>query len=560
MMKKPFVKILSLLLALILLAGCGSETVYTFAPFSAARKEPLCFEDIEYVRPELDAMHTALAGLHDALEKPDGHEEIVSCIENFDVLSTNFYTMYTVAQIRSSLDMSDGYYDEEYGWCMEAEAEVQLLTDELWFACAESEHVDWLEDFYFYEGFAAELQNSETVGTYDEYYEVTARETELLTRYRDIMSDISIEAEGNRWSLEEYRKHVGADKAYAAYYEKYNPILAELYAELIETRRDYAAIMGSDDCAAMNYELGFGREYTPQQAEEYMEHIKEHMLPLFAELKDMEAMLSYDELDERDMELYLETAVEGFGGRIEEAYDFMKEYRMYDFSISPNKVKSSFKTYLLDYGAPYLFLYPTGYCEDISTICHEFGHYADGYIRDNADESIDLAEVFSQAMVLLSLSRLHCVMTDKEYENYRLMTLLSFLRCFQEQCAFAEFELRAHKMQEPTVDKLNGLYAEIAAEYGIECDEVGSKRWVDVTHFFEDPFYVISYPVSAAAALEIYERELENEGAGVELFVEMSAGCLPGIQENARQFGLNEPLSEESVLRCEEFLRNQLKK
>ena len=45
-----------------------------------------------------------------------------------------------------------------------------------------------------------------------------------------------------------------------------------------------------------------------------------------------------------------------------------------------------------------------------------------------------------------------------------------------------------------------------------------SRSYVRITHFFTSPMYVISYVVSNDAALQIYQLEQEEKGAGLKLY------------------------------------------
>ncbi len=51
-------------------------------------------------------------------------------------------------------------------------------------------------------------------------------------------------------------------------------------------------------------------------------------------------------------------------------------------------------------------------------------------------------------------------------------------------------------------------------------DSVGYDRreFVDVTHFYTNPMYVFSYVVSNDAAMQLYQLEQEQRGAGLELY------------------------------------------
>jgi len=559
-MKKRISSIISLLLALLLLAGCGADSVSTVIVYERqpVQREMLRFEDIEYIRPELDSMYATADALLEALENPFKLNVAAQLLDSFLLECSNFDTMYMLAYIRSSMDVHDEFYDEEYGWCMESSAEKEMLLEELMEACRLSRHAPQLEQLFGEE--LSLLWNAEDAieagGSYEEYFALVERETELLNRYRDIVAEAGMDIDVSDMDYDE------ADAAYAAYYEKYNPVLAQLYTELIALHREIAEFMAYDSYAQLEYDM-YERGYSPEESMEYMGHLKRYMAALEQEIQEsgLREELIYDPVDERELELYLETVAWGFGGRIEEAWRFMKQYNMYDFSISADKAVTSFQTWLSDYNAPYLFLSPYGDTSDIGTLCHEFGHYVDDYIRQDAYENMDLAETYSQAMQLLSLDQLQCIMTGEEFESYSNMSMLDIFSSMVDQAILAEFEIRAHEMEAPTVEKLNALYLDILNDYGLcglEDESYYSMLWVDVPHLFESPFYVISYVVSASAALELYEMELEEDGSGVESFITMSESGIATLIEAVEYAGLEDPLSENRVRQAAEFIRSRL--
>ena len=569
-MKKFLIKTISLLLALVLLCGCGADDAtvsyvyeYEYVPKQLIA-ERIDFEDIEYLRPDMDALYELVFALEDALQSRHNLEEICSLIDYFNAGCTSFATMYSVANIRACMDLTDEFYDEELSWCMAAEAELQMLMDELYLACANSEYAQWLEENIFWDGFCEEYRLTDDVqsdGSYGDYIALTEREAELLSRYRDIVSGLSVELDGRDLDFEEAQSR-DYEGAYAAYYEKYNPILAELYIELIGLRQVSAALMGFESYADYAYAYIYGRDFGPEEALEYLSLIKKHMGGLFHTISDIGITeeLMYDPVDEWELELYLETLTEGFGGEVAQAYELMKQYGMYDLAMSPDKAEKSFVDYLELYNIPFLFLGPYGYTDDIMTMCHEFGHYVDGFIREGAYESIDLAEVYSQAMQLLGIEQLHCVMTAQEHKNFVDMNLMDIVSSLQFQSALAEFELRSYEMESPTVEKLNELYMEIAGEYGLHSaeEDFDSRGWIEIPHLFESPFYVISYSVSAPAALGLYEMELDKAGSGIECFVKMSESGLAGLEETMEFVGIQAPLSESRVRETATFLSGRL--
>ena len=234
------------------------------------------------------------------------------------------------------------------------------------------------------------------------------------------------------------------------------------------------------------------------------------------------------------------------GEDVQDTYEFMVKYRLCDLAYSPYKSEMSFQTYLNSYEVPFLFMDAGGSLDDITTFSHEFGHYLDGYLNYGAEETIDLAECFSQAMELLMMTRLDRELSGEELENLYQIKMLDILNMYVQQAAFAEFEHRVYSMapEELTEESINQLFLDMTKEYGF-CepgyDNLYGKLWMDITHFFEQPFYVITYPVSHDIAMQIFQLEEENPGEGLEKFLEMLPREYPDMLDSALNAGLQSP-------------------
>ena len=82
--------------------------------------------------------------------------------------------------------------------------------------------------------------------------------------------------------------------------------------------------------------------------------------------------------------------------------------------------------------------------------------------------------------------------------------------------------------------------------------------WSDITHFFESPFYVISYVVSADAAEQIYALELENAGAGLGKYLEMLPREHETLLDTLAAVGMESPFAPDRLDAVEKQLRAEL--
>lgn len=577
-MKKRRISLIAALLAVLLLAGCGSikqaaeEFIDSISilPGSGTRHSPgiIHFDDMEYVRPDLEALRADIAAAEEALDEGLPFLKVKRLLDSCFDGYYSYYTMYTLADIRSCQDLTDEYYASEYNWCGENFAVVQQLFDELYYACAASALAEELEEKYFWEGFREEYSDADSSYYTNPVVELMQEESALIAEYRALSADPTIERDGIEenymdvlWELEgeEY------NEALVQYYEKYNQSFADIFIRLVDVRNRQADVLGFESYEQMQYYFYFERDYTPEQAAGYVADIKEYMVPLYKEIMADSPydQLWYNALSEKELLDILDTVAGQIGGQVEEAFAFMRDYGLYDLAVSTKKAPMSFQTYLSDYEAPFLFLNPYGDTEDILSFSHEFGHYVDAYANYDAYETIDVAEIFSQTMEYLTLSRLDSAMEAEEAENVVRMKLLDTLDLYVQQASFAEFESRAYALGADALsaETLNGLSLELAREYGYfeeGYEEYYAMSWCDITHFFEMPFYVISYPVSNDIAMQIYTLEEEQSGQGLEKFMEILDRDYEYFMDAVSAGGFESPFAPGRVERVAEQLRLHL--
>lgn len=574
-MKKRFLCLLSLLLALSLLSGCAPFSPpgglqAAFGRASAAWKEPAPpFEQIAYERPSVDELREALEELKEALNGGGSLGSVTRFLDGCYESYYHFYTMYCLADIRYCQDTTNSFYAEEYAWCEENFSLMQRLMEELYYACALSGLGESLERDYFWEGFLEEYADPENSRLNDRTVALMQRESALLAQYRELTAAPTIRRNGREVDFYTYLSGLTDPEEYEAarmaYYEKYNGPLAELYIALAGVRRELAGAMGYESYEAMQYDYTFQRDYGPEEAAAYLAGIREHIVPLYREAQERGAFgqVWYGELGEARLHGILGAGAEVLGGDVLDAYRFMSEGGYYDIRVSPLKASMSFETYLTDYEAPFLFLDAYGDTEDILSYSHEFGHYVDAYVNADAYETIDVSECFSQSMEVLMLSCCGGVLDGEKIENLRRMKLLDMLDLYVQQASFAEFESRVYAAapEELSADFLNSLSLELAKDYGYYdgvSEEFYAMSWVDIVHFFEYPFYVISYPVSNDAAVQIYALEQEAAGQGKAAYLRLLDRGDAALTELLESKGLQSPFAPGRLEAAAALLRREL--
>lgn len=595
-MKKRLVLLLSLLLALsVLLQGClmpfpsdrfdylTEETTEptkptdrgepaeadSYLPYDEfprpeeAELEPVAFEDMEYTRPDAAALCKALGELEKLVKDGGSFDEVGAAFEAAYSDYSLFNTMDSLSYIRHTIDLNDEYYETENNWCEEQSPLIEQALEKCYIAMGQSDLRDRLEEEYFTEDFF-DFYDENQIYSNDRVVKLMQKDNDLQAQYMALQSDQTIE-----WNGEEvlYEDIIGDESldydsylmAYQLYYNKYNPQVGEIFAEMIRTRNEIARELGYDTFADFAYSYYYDRDYTPEEAEDYLSDIAAELAPMYFYAvygAQSTTPCSTDEV----LDLF-EKTVYRFGGEFATSYEFMQAYDLMDITDSSSKMPGSYVTYLSSYQMPFLYVSPTGELDDLLTCCHEFGHFVDGFVNCNGTSSIDCNEIFSQGLEFLSLSRAE--LDDDEREALTLNKVADSLLTFVSQAAYAEFELRAYALPDDQLNTegLNALFLECMEEFGQSytgMEDIIAPGWIDIQHFLIAPYYVISYCVSNDAALQIFQLEEEN-GTGLETYralMSTSSGntILALLEEN----GMESPFEPGRVEELADFFEDYL--
>ncbi|MBE6989745.1 MAG: hypothetical protein E7426_03235 [Ruminococcaceae bacterium] len=533
---------------LLLLCGCSDDSFAAAKPYPSANDDGMLpFEKMPYQRPDMDALEALFSSAADYAEAASARDDLTPRLEQCWDAYDEFYTLETLAMLRSDIDQADEYYAGEYEFFMENEVKVEAWLDRLLVACAASEARAPSRLLAGYDLAAGEPYS-------DRALELMAREADLLRDYWRVMMQDDIELEGRVQSFSDYiSAPLLSDEAYQAanlvYCQACNQGAAPIYIELVKIRRALAEELGFDSYEQFQYEA-FARDYTPEQVRSYLDSVAGAMADYYPDFMrtDPYSLVSYDPLSASQLLELLEQTTAHMGRRVTNAYDFMKTYRLYDISASGKKAPGSYTVYLDRYDAPFCYVGAYGDVEDFLDFSHEFGHFADAYVNYNATGSLDLSETYSQAMANLTLLKSRAFLSGEIYQNLLLLHLLANLSIYAEQAAYADFESRVYRLsdEELTVENINALALSCARRFGAVSDgdeELLSLYWAQVTHLFETPFYVISYCVSADAAVQIAELAMNSPGAGIACYEDMLDWKEDSFLSEVERVGLVSPFA-----------------
>lgn len=531
------------------------------------------FQDMAYehmeAEPILEEMEAVRALLDNKANAKEVEERFAALTEQFSKAAT----MYTLADIHTSMDVTDEYYKSEKLHTHEvyldlADALCLLVKDILNSGCAgflkEQLSEDDMEFYLTYEEMTEEEKTLSTA--------VTANESEY-----DTVSDAAC-VEYNGQEMDYYDIYYGylngeLDRdAYLALNRELlldlNQDAGEIYLELVEQRQELARLAGYDNFAEYAYEEVYQRDYTPEEIQEFHAAVKEHMVPLANALDTLAssiyAVKAYqaDYTGETALDM-MEPYIGRMSSELAEALAYMRDHGLFDSVSGDHKDGRGYTTILDSYSAPFFFNTPSGNLVDFTTAVHEFGHYNNFYWQPSGwnddGKSIDIAEVHSQGLELL-FSHWYPEIFGEEGDDILIYQMSNLASAIIQGALYDEFQQYVYTMEDLTLEKLNSEFLRLNVEYGelpesyVDADDglwadIFGCQWVQIPHNFSAPCYYISYAVSAAGAFAFWLEAQEGDYfQALDNYLKFTAlDASYGFQESFAEAGVDSPVSEEYV-------------
>lgn len=567
-------RLISILLAsLLLLAACGcgaspredaqsSPEPIVFAPLT---RENVTFSEMEYARPDIEMMRAQMDDLMDGVHEGKDPGEMMAQYQSLQAQYAHADSMMALAYLLYAFDVTEPYYREEYAFLQSELSKLDMDMTEVSIALFESsDEARLLAQESFGEEYVETIYEEEDLN--NEAVQALLDEDEALTLiYDELLATFTMLDNGRRWTLDDIKSDTELDNdEFYRLYDRYcfalNERVGGVFLKQLAIRSQIAQKLGYGSYAAYRYDC-YGRDYTILDTQRLHASVKRHIVPIF--IKANEALDSYDLYCQTyEQAAFLEQlalAARDFSPLMGEALDYMLLNELFDFTVRATKMKSSFTTYLSDYRAPFIFTQWTDSASDITTVLHELGHYANYYHNADAgysaSDSLDLAEVDSQALVLL-MSPYYASFYGELGEMAVADQVVDAMYALITGCMEDEFQQRIYSDPAITLDEINALYKRLAAEYGLDAVYgYAGTEWVLVTHTFQTPMYYISYAVSIAAALELYERAQTDSSGARQAYLDIL--CRPAyasFRETLKQNGLTDVFSDGAIMRLAGFL------
>ena len=373
--------------------------------------------------------------------------------------------------------------------------------------------------------------------TDDTLQALSRQASEKVQQYNELtLAQVSVTLDGETYTFDTVEEIEDDDRyweAATALSRKENEQLAPILIDLIDLYNQSAELSGYDSYAELAYG-GYGRDYTPEDAQALHAAVKESIVPLYQEMGELAASYENpDVLGEIDAQMLMEIVgayIGSIDGDLDLAFRHMSQVGLYAIDYYTGR-GDGMTIALPQYNDAAIFMDLVGNDSDLETLVHEFGHYnADLHQKQQVLEtgfSLDASEIHSQGLEVLFLSCADAIYGDENAAMKKLNILYNLLDSIVQGCLQDEFQQQAYaagKDHKLTVKELNRLAYRLYGEYGLEVppgtDELYS--WVEIPHTYESPFYYISYATSAVNALDILSISREDFQEAVDTYMRLT--------------------------------------
>jgi len=186
---------------------------------------------------------------------------------------------------------------------------------------------------------------------------------------------------------------------------------------------------------------------------------------------------------------------------------------------------------------PYILMNYHGTLNDVLTLAHEAGHSMHSLLSRTNQPYIysqypifvaEVASTFNEQLLLKHLkSKAKSVRDQAFLVNYQIEGIRGTIF---RQTLFAEFELQLHKWAEEGVTLTPALlkkhYVQLNKEYygpDLTVDPELEIEWARIPHFYYN-FYVYQYATGLSAALALFQKAMNDEGAKEKYIEFLSSG------------------------------------
>ncbi len=509
------------------------------------------FSEMPYKRPDVETLKKVMTEATEKVKTAKTYDEVRKAYFDVQEVREEAVTLYSIAEVRNTMNTTDEYYDGEVLWLQEAFANM-IPLENAWNKA--------LTTSPFRKDFEAEfgeqlfkLMDASLMVVDERIVPETIEEGKLTQEYSKTAAQASTEFKGekrNFYGLLKFMESTDrqerkeAFEAWAALYEKISPQLDEQYTKLVSLRDTAAHKMGFSSYTEMAYLRNCRFDYTQEDAARFREQIRTVVTPAVAKIREKQRIrLGLDKIRYYDEKLlFPEGNANPIGTTSElvdkaqrmyrdmspetgEFFDFMKEYSLFDLETRPGKHMGGYMTSFPAYKAPFIFSNFNGTSADVDVLTHEAGHAFQGYlamrnipVSELCGSTSEINEIHSMTMEHFAYPWMESFF-EENADKYRISHLIGAIEVIPYLVSVDEFQHRVYAKPDMSAKERRAVWHEIEQKYMPWRDYDGNAFmeeggfWMQKQHIFLYPFYYIEYALAQICAFQYYGRMKEDRKA-----------------------------------------------
>ncbi|WP_329765642.1 M3 family oligoendopeptidase [Bacillus nitratireducens] len=416
---------------------------------------------------------------------------------------------------------------------------------------------------------------------------LSIKEQELITKYREIMSNIAIHWEGEQKTyayvkaqLDNPNRNI-REKAWYALCEARSAVKIEIDCimnELVQLRNEIALHAGFNNYSEYAFKQK-NRDYSIEECYKLHESIEKYVVPIWKQLGSLSkknlGVKTYRPWDLTPCNLPkapFQNTVDLLDG-VEEMlrktdscfhgeFTHIRKAGLIDVEERENKAPGA-ACFTLPHSKD-VFVYsnfsPSFYA--INALIHEIGHALHFYKQFNNESSMqerylreEVAELYSLSLELLLMDKLNVFYKQEdEYKEVQQVQLFRTMSLLMSSVSGDVFQHWIYTNPNHTPEERDKKYVELCKRYqyspvdiaGLEY-EIGAS-WLESFHYFQFPFYKIEYAIAQIGAMQLLQIYREDPEKAIAFFkVGASSDWNLSIQEIYGNTGVKFDFSEERI-------------
>lgn len=505
------------------------------------------FSEMQYTRPDLDAVKAALKDLTEKLTAAQSYAEAKEVFLAEQEQMKHFETQATLVSVRRSIDTRDSFYEEEQNFFNNAGPELQEYAQGWTAAMLQSPfRADFAKEYGDVMFLNAEIE-LKTFRPDREFIEALQQENELVDGYEKLLASAAIPFEGGTYTLSQLTpfktdpddaRRLAAWMAEGKWYKDNQATLDEYYDKLVHLRDSMGRMLGYDGYTELGY-YRMGRNcYTRSDVEKFREGVVKYVVPVAEQIYRRRA----ERLGKAYPMSFADNALEFRSGNprpvgtpdeilaagksfyealspeTAEFFNVMMDNELLNVLSTEGKQAGGYCTGIPDYEVPFIFANFNGTQGDVEVVTHEAGHAFEAWMNrkrvplESVWPSMEACEVHSMSMEFFAEPWAESFFGD-DARKFRYSHLSGALTFIPYGTLVDHFQHSVYEKPDMTPaerhaewKRLQQIYMPWARLDGEIPFYSEGEGWQRQHHIYSMPFYYIDYCLAQTVSLEFWKR------------------------------------------------------